>query len=115
MFFAANFLANTEKKRKSTAGEDVMFPVHLELSTIYIYDYASNHGASSEPIATVFVHTSRLHLWCTDLHFPRNGLGSGVHGFAAAAAAWEDDIKDATNKQLTDYFPLMLHILWHVT
>jgi len=33
------------------------------------------------------------------LHFPRNGLGRGGHGAAAAAAAWDDDISDAVKKQ----------------
>ena len=32
------------------------------------------------------------------LHFPRNGLGSGGHA-VAAAAAWDEDINDAEHKQ----------------
>jgi len=37
-------------------------------------------------------------------HFPRNGLGRGGHGEAAAAAAWDDDISDAACKQQTSHY-----------
>jgi len=48
------------------------------------------------------------------VHFPRNGLGSGGHA-VAAAAAWDEDISDAENEQQQHSNYYLLASLYNAT